>query len=92
MDGRYPPDVRSPAAGEFLLKTAAVVSVLRHLGCFELEFGCCIKILKFVSHVRIGAMDIKIASIALANDAILLTRNLNDFQKVPGLRVADWLS
>jgi tRNA(fMet)-specific endonuclease VapC len=41
--------------------------------------------------VRIGAEDLKIASIALANDALLLSANLVDFQKVPGLRVQDWL-
>jgi tRNA(fMet)-specific endonuclease VapC len=44
------------------------------------------------SKTRIGTMDLKIASIALANNATLLSRNLNDFQKVSGLRVADWLS
>jgi len=37
-------------------------------------------------------MDRKIASITLADDATLLTRNKNDFNKVPGLRVEDWLS
>jgi tRNA(fMet)-specific endonuclease VapC len=40
--------------------------------------------------VRIGTMDLKIASIALAQDATLVSRNLLDFQKVPGLRVEDW--
>jgi tRNA(fMet)-specific endonuclease VapC len=40
--------------------------------------------------IRIGAMDLKIAAIALAQDATLLSRNLRDFQKVPGLRVEDW--
>jgi tRNA(fMet)-specific endonuclease VapC len=38
-----------------------------------------------------GTMDLKIASIALANDATLLTRNTNDFSNVPGLRIEDWL-
>jgi tRNA(fMet)-specific endonuclease VapC len=37
-------------------------------------------------------MDLKIASIALASDATLLTRNATDFRRIPGLRVEDWLS
>jgi tRNA(fMet)-specific endonuclease VapC len=42
------------------------------------------------SKVRIGTLDLKIASIALALDAMLLTRNTRDFSKVPGLRFEDW--
>jgi tRNA(fMet)-specific endonuclease VapC len=42
--------------------------------------------------VRIGSMDVKIASIALVHDALVLSANLQDFQKVPGLRVENWLS
>jgi tRNA(fMet)-specific endonuclease VapC len=41
--------------------------------------------------VRIGAMDLKIASIALANGALLLSANLRDFQQVPNPRVENWL-
>jgi tRNA(fMet)-specific endonuclease VapC len=41
---------------------------------------------------RIGTMDLKIASICLANHATLLSRNRKDFDHVPGLRVEDWLS
>ena len=41
--------------------------------------------------VRVGTQDLKIASIVLAHGATLLTRNLVDFQKVPGLRVENWL-
>ena len=40
--------------------------------------------------IRIGTMDLKIGSIALSNGATLLSRNLDDFQKVPDLDVADW--
>ncbi len=43
------------------------------------------------SRVRIGTMDLKIAAICLAHEATLLTRNLVDFEKVPGLRVENWL-
>jgi tRNA(fMet)-specific endonuclease VapC len=42
------------------------------------------------SRIRIGTMDLKIASIVLTNGATLLSRNLRDFRKVPGLRVEDW--
>jgi tRNA(fMet)-specific endonuclease VapC len=41
--------------------------------------------------IRIGAMDLKIASIALVNDALLVTSNVRDFSRVPGLRCEDWL-
>ena len=43
------------------------------------------------SRVRIGTMDLKIAAVCIAHDATLLTRNLADFEKVPGLRVENWL-
>ena len=41
--------------------------------------------------IRIGTMDLKIAAITLAHDATLLTRNTADFQKVPGLKIENWL-
>jgi tRNA(fMet)-specific endonuclease VapC len=41
--------------------------------------------------LRVGSMDLKIAAICLAHDATVLTRNLVDFEKVPGLRVENWL-
>ena len=40
--------------------------------------------------VRIGAQDLKIASIALVHDALLLSANLRDYRKVPGLKVENW--
>lgn len=39
---------------------------------------------------RVGTMDLRIASITLANDMTLLTRNTVDFERVPGLRIEDW--
>jgi tRNA(fMet)-specific endonuclease VapC len=41
--------------------------------------------------VRIGSQDLKIAAVALVNDALLLSANLADFRKVPRLRVENWL-
>jgi len=40
--------------------------------------------------LRVGTMDLKIAAIALASNAMVLTRNLADFRRVPGLRFDDW--
>jgi tRNA(fMet)-specific endonuclease VapC len=41
---------------------------------------------------RLRAQDLKIAAIALANGAVLLSANLRDFAQVPGLRVENWLA
>jgi tRNA(fMet)-specific endonuclease VapC len=43
------------------------------------------------TRIRIAAMDLKIASIALANDYRLVTRNLSDFASVPGLKLENLL-
>jgi len=39
---------------------------------------------------RIGTMDLRIAAITIAHEGLLLSKNLADFRKVPGLRVEDW--
>lgn len=41
--------------------------------------------------IRIGTMDLKIASIAITQNALLLTANARDFGQVPGLRFENWL-
>ena len=42
------------------------------------------------SKVRIGTVDLRVASIALSRGLTLLSRNLRDFRAVPGLAVEDW--
>ncbi len=42
--------------------------------------------------IRVGTMDLRIASITLATRSTLLSRNLHDFERVPGLVVEDWTS
>ncbi len=41
--------------------------------------------------VRIATMDLKIAATALASDATLLSANTRDFERVPNLRLENWL-
>lgn len=49
------------------------------------EFLCLKKM-----YPRLGTMDLKIASIVLVNQAILLTRNNLDFGLIKGLSIEDW--
>ncbi len=44
----------------------------------------------FSSGTPIGANDLLIASIAVANNLILVTHNTPEFERVPGLSVEDW--
>src|SRR5260370_16655832 len=41
--------------------------------------------------IRISTMDLKIASIAQVNGALLITANLRDFSLFPDLRCENWL-
>lgn len=67
-------------------------NLLHELGTlpFDDEAAGICEVLK-ASRIRIGSMDLKISSITLAHDALLLSRNLVDFEQVPRLKVENWL-
>lgn len=42
------------------------------------------------ARTRVGAMDLRIAAIAISRDELLISSNLKHFERIPGLRVEDW--
>jgi tRNA(fMet)-specific endonuclease VapC len=43
-----------------------------------------------LQRIRVGTQDLRIASIVLANQGILLSRNARDFDRFPNLIVENW--
>ena len=66
------------------------------------EFFCSLRLLDFDDkaatilpllrqlHRRTGKMDLRIAATALAHNAILVTRNTNDFADIENLQLDNW--
>ena len=41
--------------------------------------------------ISVSTVDLMIASVALVHDLTLVTHNTADFQRIPGIRLVDWL-
>lgn len=76
---------------ERYLRLNRMVKSYRRVNILEFDHQAAAEFAKLQKQrIRIGTMDLKIAAIALANNAILLSANLGDFSQVPGLKVEDW--
>ena len=40
--------------------------------------------------LNIGSMDLRLAAVALENNLTVVTRNVRDFGRIPGLQTEDW--
>ncbi len=67
-----------------------VISSYAELTVLPFDDPAATQFLKLKGKVRIGTMDLRIAATALAHNLIVVTRNISDFGKVPGLRTEDW--
>jgi len=66
---------------------------LREIRIIPIDSGAAAEFDRLRQHKKskkIGRADLLITSIALAHQARLVTRNLRDFQQVPGLLVENW--
>src|SRR5262249_43742276 len=94
LRGRLAALARYPTGGQHIQAYANLLSSLQLFQQFsqvaydqrsEAQFQQ-LKALK----LRVGTLDLKIGSVALVNNLVLLTRNRRDFAKVPGLVLDDW--
>jgi tRNA(fMet)-specific endonuclease VapC len=73
---------------ETLLSTITIVS----FGAEEAEQAAQIRSILKTAGTPIGAYDVLIASTAITHNHILVTSNVREFQRVPGLQIENWRS
>jgi tRNA(fMet)-specific endonuclease VapC len=96
LTGRYDALVKAEDGARLLRAQHVLGLTFQHMGQFPItsfnsgaaaEFD---RLRQSKGLKKIGRRDLLIASIALGNRARLVSRNLKDFRKVPGLQVENW--
>jgi tRNA(fMet)-specific endonuclease VapC len=78
-------------AVERLRQTEEVLSAFEVVGFDEAAIGHFGRLRKQKTLKKMGRADMLIACIALANDGLLVTRNLKDYKGVGGLKAENWV-
>lgn len=79
---------RLAVAYENLRRTLLYFCSVKLLNFDDVAYNCYQNLLQ--QKIRIGTQDLRIAAIALTNQATLVTRNQQDFSKIPNLSLEDW--
>jgi len=84
---------RLPNPGRLL---TAIADLLQEVTILSFDLDCAEKYGEIQGAVqrqgmRVPAVDLMIAAVALVHDLTLVTHNTADYRNVPGLRLVDWL-
>ena len=74
-----------------LLRTERLLDELRTVALDERTTGEFVQLRANKSLKKIGHVDLLLASVALANKATLVTRNLRHFRQIPNLSLENWV-
>jgi tRNA(fMet)-specific endonuclease VapC len=71
--------------------------LFQEVGVLDFDRNCADKFGKIRIQMRrngieVPSVDLMIASVAMTYDLTLVTHNVRDFKKIPGLRLDDWLT
>lgn len=81
---------RDRLAGIYL-RMATTVQFLSRMQILPLTEAAMARVDQFkAAKLNVARSDLRIATIVLEHGAILVTRNLRDFRRIPGLTLEDW--
>lgn len=70
-----------------------LLELIKEVGVIPFDDRCADQVKSLRAYgLKVGTQDLKIGSIALTHDALLLSNNLKDFKRIPGLKVESWIA